>query len=229
MTAQIIFPDKPTYWIISNGSSYIDGYTSPGNTTTFGAGTQIYWIGADYNEYITECQNVNLKPRNINNNRPNIPVVSLNNVESVLSEIDNLKQRLDNPIQLVDPAISAKINELEQKQQASTETISETIIELTSKQQDIVSTLDTINTVIPGQRISARQARLWLINNGVDLNNIDLAIDSIEDPIIRESVKVEWERAPYIDRNHEWLNSLASILGLSSDDLDRAFEEAPLL
>jgi hypothetical protein len=94
---------------------------------------------------------------------------------------------------------------------------------------DIETKLDRVNSVIPGQRISARQARLWLIQNGVSLNDIYSVIDSIEDQLIRESIKAEWEYAPYIERNHAWISQLTVVLGLSEKDLDRAFQEAPLL
>jgi hypothetical protein len=75
------------------------------------------------------------------------------------------------------------------------------------------------------ESISARQIRLWLINNGVQLTQVESAIDTIEDLILRETTKVEWEYAPYIERNHPMLVPLAQILGLSSNDIDRAFIE----
>jgi hypothetical protein len=81
-----------------------------------------------------------------------------------------------------------------------------------------------INPPIP-ESISARQIRLWLINNGVQLAQVESAIDTIEDLILRETTKVEWEYAPYIERNHPMLVPLAQILGLSSSDIDRAFIE----
>ena len=68
------------------------------------------------------------------------------------------------------------------------------------------SKIESMETVISGTRISARQARLWLIQNGVDLNIINSVIDSIEDPILRESIKTEWEYAPYIERTYTWIN-----------------------
>lgn len=74
--------------------------------------------------------------------------------------------------------------------------------------------------------VSARQIRLWLIQNGYQLFQIDNAINSIEDPIIRETVKIEWEYAPYVDRSHPWLLPLAQSLGLSSEQIDQAFIEA---
>lgn len=75
------------------------------------------------------------------------------------------------------------------------------------------------------ESISARQIRLWLINNGIQLSQVENAIDSIPDPIMREITKVEWEYAPYVERNHPMLVPLAQILGLSSADIDRAFIE----
>jgi hypothetical protein len=75
-------------------------------------------------------------------------------------------------------------------------------------------------------RISARQIRLWLVQNGIALTQIDNAIDSIEDPSTREVVRIEWEFAPYVERNHPWLIPLAESLGLTPEQVDQAFIEA---
>lgn len=75
-------------------------------------------------------------------------------------------------------------------------------------------------------RISARQIRLWLVQNGIALTQIDNAIDSIEDPNTREVVRIEWEFAPYVERNHPWLIPLAESLGLTPEQVDQAFIEA---
>jgi hypothetical protein len=83
--------------------------------------------------------------------------------------------------------------------------------------------------VLPQPRISARQVRLWLMGRGVSLSSVEAAIDSIEDPILRDSTRVEWEYAPYIERNHPMLAPLASNLGLSEQNIDEAFVEAALL
>lgn len=74
--------------------------------------------------------------------------------------------------------------------------------------------------------ISARQIRLWLINNGIQLFQVEQAINSIEDPIMREITKVEWEYAPYVERNHPMLVPLAQALGLTEQQIDTAFIEA---
>lgn len=76
------------------------------------------------------------------------------------------------------------------------------------------------------ETVSARQIRLWLINNGINLTQVDIAIDNIEDPIAKQITKVEWEYAPYIERNHPMLEPLAQALGLSQSDIDTAFIQA---
>jgi hypothetical protein len=75
------------------------------------------------------------------------------------------------------------------------------------------------------ETISARQIRLWLINNGIELSQVESVINNIEDPLTRETIKVEWEYAPYIERNHSMLIPLAEALGLTQQEIDRAFLE----
>lgn len=74
--------------------------------------------------------------------------------------------------------------------------------------------------------VSARQIRLWLVRQGIALSAVDAAIDSIPDSLARDSVRVEWEYAPYVERSHPMLVPLAAALGLTVDDVDRAFVEA---
>ncbi len=76
------------------------------------------------------------------------------------------------------------------------------------------------------ESVSARQIRLWLINNGFQLIQVEQAIDSIQDLITRETVKIEWEYAPYVERNHPMLIPLAQALGLTENQVDQAFIEA---
>lgn len=76
------------------------------------------------------------------------------------------------------------------------------------------------------QSVSARQVRIWLLQHGISLQQVDTSIDSIQDPILRDITKVEWEYAPYIERSHPMLVPLAQALGLTQDQLDTAFIEA---
>ena len=153
MSSEIRAGNNRTYWIISNGNSYVDGVTDPDLVTTAGNGWHVAWIGSDFNEYLAACQSHNITPRNGDSN---VPTIS--------------------------PAINDKV--------------------------------------------SARQVRLWLIQNGISLQAVNDAINSIEDSTLRDSVAVEWEYAPYIERSHPMLVPLAQSLGLTENDIDRAFTEA---
>jgi hypothetical protein len=74
--------------------------------------------------------------------------------------------------------------------------------------------------------VSARQIRLWLVLSGVSLATVDAAIESIVDPATRDTVRVEWEYAPYVERSHPWLVPMAAALGLDDAAVDQAFREA---
>lgn len=77
--------------------------------------------------------------------------------------------------------------------------------------------------------VTARQIRLWLVTHGVSLASVDAAIDSIPDAMTRDSVRVEWEYAPYVERSHALLIPLAAALGLTEGQVDAAFREAAAL
>jgi hypothetical protein len=55
---------------------------------------------------------------------------------------------------------------------------------------------------------------------------VDAAIDAIPDAAQRDSVRVEWEYAPYVERAHPMLVPLAAALGLTEEQVDQAFVEA---
>jgi hypothetical protein len=77
--------------------------------------------------------------------------------------------------------------------------------------------------------VSARQIRLWLLGRGVSMAAVDAAIDAIPDQIERDSVRVDWEYAPYVERAHPMLVPLAAALGLDEAAVDAAFREAAVL
>jgi hypothetical protein len=74
--------------------------------------------------------------------------------------------------------------------------------------------------------VSARQIRLWLLRQGISLAAVDAAIDAIPDQLQRDSVRVEWDYAPYVERTHPMLVPLAAALGLTEQQVDQAFIEA---
>ena len=77
--------------------------------------------------------------------------------------------------------------------------------------------------------ISPRQARLWLVQHGVTLAQVDDAIASIADTVTRETVQVEWEYGNEVHRASPWLAALGPVLGLDDTTLDQAFREAATL
>jgi len=82
--------------------------------------------------------------------------------------------------------------------------------------------------IIPST-VSPRQIRLWLVEHGISLSTIDSAINSIEDELLKEKTKIEWEFSPYVERQHPMINTIGSILGLSVEQIDIAFTEASTL
>ena len=87
---------------------------------------------------------------------------------------------------------------------------------------DITRVWITPPVVVP-QSISPRQIRLWFIQNDIPLSMVENAIDSIQDNVLRETTRVEWEYSPYVERNHPMINNLGAILGLTPEMIDQAF------
>ena len=79
------------------------------------------------------------------------------------------------------------------------------------------------------ESVSARQIRLWLVTHGIPLATVDATIDSIADQATRDTVRVEWDYAPYVERSHRFLVPLAAALGLDEAAVDQAFREAATL
>jgi hypothetical protein len=88
-----------------------------------------------------------------------------------------------------------------------------------------VNQSESLSPVVP-ESVSARQIRLWLVRHGVSLSQVDAAIDNISNQLERDSVRVEWDYAPYVERSHPMLIPLASALGLTEQQVDQAFIEA---
>lgn len=86
-----------------------------------------------------------------------------------------------------------------------------------------------VEPVVVPESVSPRQIRLWLINHNISLNTVDSAIAGIEDGILRETTKIEWEFSPYVERSHPMINTLGAVLGLTGEQIDQAFIEASQL
>lgn len=102
------------------------------------------------------------------------------------------------------------------------------------------SSLPQVSGVLPGfivpeadfavpQTITATQIRLWLFRNGVTLEAVQAAIEAIPDETARGETRIQWEYAPYVERTHPFINSLGASLGLTGEQIDRAFIEASRL
>lgn len=85
------------------------------------------------------------------------------------------------------------------------------------------------NPLVIPETISPRQIRLWLIDQGVALSTVADVINGIEDELLREKTKIEWEFSPYVERSHPMINALGAALGLSSEQIDQAFIDAAQL
>ena len=73
--------------------------------------------------------------------------------------------------------------------------------------------------------VTMRQARLALLQAGL-LSQVEAAIAAIEDPVQRQAVQIEWEYAAEINREHPWVQGLATALGLNETQLDDLFVAA---
>lgn len=102
------------------------------------------------------------------------------------------------------------------------ENIDQRVINIDGNFVDIIRSWSAKPTIIPST-ISARQVRLWLIDNNIDLNNVVNIINTIEDPILKQKTLVEWEYAPYIERNHPLIETLGASLGLTKEQIDQGF------
>lgn len=89
-------------------------------------------------------------------------------------------------------------------------------------------TMATDTSPVP-ESISPMQARLWLVQNGIALTDIDAAIESIADQQTRDTVRVQWEYGLEVVRSSDWLAALGPVLGLDDATLDQAFREAATL
>jgi len=65
--------------------------------------------------------------------------------------------------------------------------------------------------------LSDRQLRLGLIMNGISLEIVDAAIDSIADPIQKAVAKVWWDRSTSIEWNHVMTQTMLQLVGITKE------------
>jgi hypothetical protein len=102
------------------------------------------------------------------------------------------------------------------------------VVNIENDQVSVLRTWIPAPVAVPST-VSARQIRLWLIDHDISLTSVENAINSIVNETLREKTLVEWEFAPYIERNHPLIETLAFNLGLTSEQVDQGFIEASIL
>lgn len=80
----------------------------------------------------------------------------------------------------------------------------------------------------PIDSVTMRQARLALLGAGL-LDDVEAAIAGVADVTQRQAVQIEWEYAQEVRRDHQWVQSLAAMLGLTEAQLDDLFTQAAAL
>ena len=87
--------------------------------------------------------------------------------------------------------------------------------------------IEEANKPIVPENISAMRLKLQLFDLGITDQDIFDSIDSIPDNIFslpdKEKAKIKYKTSTIFDRNNEELNLVATMKGLSQEDLDKIF------
>lgn len=78
-------------------------------------------------------------------------------------------------------------------------------------------------------KLTRRQFRLALVTNGYDLAEIEALISSIEDPLQRQIIQIEWQDSTVFERTSNSLNYMATLLKLNRDQINALWQQALLL
>lgn len=78
------------------------------------------------------------------------------------------------------------------------------------------------------ESVSMRQARLVLLQQGI-LDDVEVAINSINDESTRKAVQIEWEYALDIRRDWPALLMITQSMGITDEQLDQMFVVAGTL
>ncbi|MEV4609777.1 hypothetical protein MRBLMR1_004876 [Neorhizobium sp. LMR1-1-1.1] len=74
--------------------------------------------------------------------------------------------------------------------------------------------------------VSARQLRLTLVRNGFSLSSVDAAISGLPEGTQKDEALIEWEYAHEFQRVSPTLNSIASALSISQEQIDGMWSQA---
>jgi hypothetical protein len=131
---------------------------------------------------------------------------------------------ISDPAVLADAGYLTVRSDTPEQPENTAEDASQRVVNIDGNFVDIIRTWVPIQNVVGvPETISARQVRLWLIENDISLTSVEAAIDTIVNEKLRAKTRVEWEYAPYIERNHPLIESLAQYLGLTPEQIDQGF------
>lgn len=78
------------------------------------------------------------------------------------------------------------------------------------------------------QSLTMRQTRLVLLQAGL-LDQVEAALQGIEDPVQRQAALIEWEYASTVERDSALIAQLGLALNLSQDRINALFEAGAVL
>ena len=78
----------------------------------------------------------------------------------------------------------------------------------------------------PVPALSRRQFRLALVTNGYNLAAIELLINQTTNAMQRQILQIEWQDATIFERNSRSLVAMATLMGISSAQLDTLWSQA---
>jgi hypothetical protein len=99
--------------------------------------------------------------------------------------------------------------------------------ELRDDAGNVIGMNQTLPRLVPDS-VTAVQIRLWLVNHGIALEQVDAAIANLPDET-REATRIEWEYSGTIHRNSSTLVAMAASFGMDAAAIDAAFLEASSL
>jgi hypothetical protein len=81
----------------------------------------------------------------------------------------------------------------------------------------------------PPTQVTPAQIRLWLQSQGITLDFVEQFIDSIPDASARAQAKIRWEYGLVVLRTDPMILQFATVLGMTTEQIDAAFLEASLI
>lgn len=168
--------------------------------------------------------------------------LSIKTYNKILDSNGNTVADLNSPVDIKENRfISIRLNELPQDTTAPT---NPTIVDseglpAPTKYHQLVDGMwvisaenqELLETELMAQmpKLTRRQFRLALVTNGYDLAEIETLIASIEDPLQRQIIQIEWQDSTVFERTSNSLNYMATLLELDRDQINALWQQALLL